>query len=64
MAGPSKQNTKRREQPQAAAVSIPATVTDALRDRTWALSEEWAAAGWPWMAALIKGAVALSKAER
>jgi hypothetical protein len=35
-----------------------------LRDRTWALAEEWAQLGWPWMERVLKGAVALSKGER
>ena len=35
-----------------------------LRDRTWALAEEWGQLGWPWMERLLKGAIALSKGER
>lgn len=35
----------------------------ALRDRTWALAEQWEQLGWPWLAAAIKGAVALGKGE-
>jgi hypothetical protein len=64
MAGPAKRNTKRKLAPEVAAVTIPTTAVDALRDRTWAIAGEWADAGWPWMSTLIKGAVALSKAER
>lgn len=37
---------------------------DRLRDRTWALADEWRTAGHPWAEQGIKAVVALSKGER
>jgi hypothetical protein len=55
----------RKAAPAAAAPSnVPADPLVALRDRTWGLAAEWEQMGWPWMAALIRGATVLSKGER
>lgn len=56
---------QRKEMPQVdAASNVPADPLQALRDRTWGTAAEWEAAGYPWLAAVLKGAIALSKGER
>jgi hypothetical protein len=55
---------QRKRTPVAAAPSnVPADPVAALRDRTWGLAEEFEHLGYPWLAAAIKGAIALSKGE-
>lgn len=39
-------------------------VATALRDRTWALAQEWDNAGYPWTASGVRSLVALGKGER
>lgn len=55
---------QRKDTPEVAAPSIPTDQVGWLRDRTWALADEWEKAGWPWLAAVLKGATALTKGER